>query len=44
MTETEKKKHKKRRKIFDDKDYNLMNQLQETQKELNNLVMSKKMS
>ena len=40
LTETQKKKHKQRRKMFDDKDYNLMHQLQESQKELNNLVMS----
>lgn len=42
MTAQEKKKHKERRKIFDDKDYNLMYQLQQSQKELNGLVMAKK--
>lgn len=42
VTAQEKKKHKERRKIFDDKDYNLMYQLQQSQKELNGLVMAKK--
>lgn len=30
LTETQKKKHKNRRKMFEDKDYNLMHQLQES--------------
>ena len=42
MTETSKKKHKQRRKIFDEKDYNLMFQLQQSQKDLNDLVINKK--
>ncbi|CDW91718.1 UNKNOWN [Stylonychia lemnae] len=42
MTETQKKKHKKRRKMFDERDYNLMFQLQQSQKDLNELVIGKK--
>eukprot|EP00347_Sterkiella_histriomuscorum_P019401 403341766 len=42
LTETQKKKHKKRRKMFDEKDYNLMHQMQQSQKDLNGLIMAKK--
>jgi len=43
MTAREKAKHKKRKKIFDDKDLNIMQGMQEAQRELNDLIMNHKL-
>jgi hypothetical protein len=40
----EKKKHKQRKQIFDEKDFNIMFQMQQAQKDLNKLVTTQKMA